>query len=88
MSRWDMILLWVITLLLFLSAGMKIQLAKKKNQPYTTGWKIQIFLFPVIMAVVLALLYLTQLDLVIPAIFFGIIQEIICWGIRKKHHQP
>lgn len=84
MSTIDYILLWVITILLFLSAGMKIKLGEKKNSPYGLGWKIQLFVFPAVMALVLLCAHLGIHSLVIPGIFFGIIEEFVCWCIRKK----
>lgn len=78
------ICLFVMTILLYFSAVMKIKLGEVKNQPYTTGWKVQLFLFPGIMTVALVLLYFSIADLVLPAVFLGIIEEFVCWCIRKK----
>lgn len=78
------ILICVMTILLYCSAVMKIKLGEIKNQPYSTGWKVQLFIFPVMMTVVLGLLYFAVTDLVLPVIFLGIIEEFICWCIRKK----
>lgn len=80
----DYVLLWAITILLFFSAGMKIKLGEKKNSPYGLGWKIQLFVFPVLMALALICACFGVYTLVIPAIFLGIIEEFICWCIRKK----
>ena len=84
MSTMDYILLWVIVILLYASAVMKIKLAEKKQQPYTTFWKVQLFVFPTMMLAVLLLLYFGIRDWVIQGIFLGIIEEFICWCIRKK----
>lgn len=84
MSAIDYILLWVITILLFFSAGMKIKLGEKKNSPYGLGWKIQLFVFPGLMVVALVCTCFGIYTLVIPAIFLGIFEEFLCWCIRKK----
>lgn len=84
MSTLDYLMLCVIVVLLFVAAVMKIKLAEMKKQPYTTPWKIQIFVFPVLMLVVLILLWTGVRDWVIQCIFLGIIEEFICGVIRKK----
>lgn len=84
MSTSDYILLCAIVVLLFVAAVMKIKLGEKKGQPYALGWKIQFFVFPVLLLVVLLLLYFGIGDWVIPGIFIGIIEEFVCHIIRKR----
>lgn len=84
MSTSDYILLWVVVLLLFISAVLKIKLAEKKGAPYSTPWKIQIFVFPVMLLLVLILLWTGIKNWVLPGIFLGIIEEFVCHFIRKK----
>lgn len=80
----DLTMLYILTVLLFLAAFMKLILAQKKKEQLTVGWKVQRFIFPVLMLVVLILFQTGIKDWVIQGIFIGIIEELICWGIRKR----
>lgn len=80
----DLVLLYILTGLLFLAAFMKLGLAAKKQEQVTVFWKVQRFIFPSLMLVVLVLFQLEIRDWVIPGIFLGILEEIIFWFIRKK----
>lgn len=80
----DLVLLYILTGLLFLAAFMKLGLAAKKQEQVTVFWKVQRFIFPSLMLVVLVLFQLKIRDWVVPGIFLGILEEIIFWFIRKK----
>lgn len=80
----DLVLLYILTGLLFLAAFMKLGLAAKKQEQVTVFWKVQRFVFPSLMLVVLVLFQLEIRDWVVPGIFLGILEEIIFWFIRKK----
>lgn len=80
----DLVLLYILTGLLFLAAFMKLGLAAKKQEQVTAFWKVQRFVFPSLMLVVLVLFQLEIRDWVVPVIFLGILEEIIFWFIRKK----
>lgn len=80
----DSVLLLLLTVLLFLGAILKIQLKKKKGSPYSTGWKMQLLVFPVFCLIAWAAFQMGWESLVIPVIFLGIGEEILCWAIRKR----
>lgn len=80
----DLVLLYILTGLLFLAAFMKLGLAAKKQEQVTVFWKVQRFIFPSLMLVVLVMFQLEIRDWVVPGIFLGILEEIIFWFIRKK----
>ena len=84
MSTSDFVLLCIVVVLLFVSAVLKIILAEKKGEPYSLGWKIQVFVFPVMLLLVLILLWAGIKNWVLPGIFLGIIEEFICHLLRKK----
>lgn len=80
----DLVLLYILTGLLFLAAILKLWLAKKKNEDLSALWKVQRFIFPVGMLVVLILFQTGVADLVIPGVFLGILEEFVFRLIRKK----
>ena len=80
----DSMLLLTLTALLFLAAVLKIQLKKKQGKPYSNAWTVQLFVFPVLCLIAWAAFQLGHESLVIPVIFLGIGEEILCWAIRKR----
>lgn len=83
----DSMLLLLLTALLFLAAVLKIQLKKKQGKPYSAGWTVQLFVFPVFCLIAWAAFQMGRESLVIPAIFLGIGEEILCWVIRKRQEK-
>jgi hypothetical protein len=83
----DSVLLLLLTALLFLAAVLKIQLKKKQGKPYSNAWTVQLFVFPVLCLIAWAAFQLGQDSLVIPVIFLGIGEEILCWAIRKRQEK-
>ena len=78
------LLLGLLCVLLILAALLKIKLAEKKGEPYSLGSKLQLFVFPVLMLLAVFLYRLGHKGAVVVLIFVGIIEEAICWMIRKK----
>lgn len=84
MNDSNVILLLILAVLLLVAAILKIKLAEKKQSPYSTFWKIQLFVFPVCILLALGLYFTAMKNWVIFLIFFGIVEEMVCWAIRKK----
>ncbi len=84
MTNNDILLLLILTVLLFVAAILKIKLDEVKKEPLSTFWKVQRFVFPVLMLSVLVLFYFGIADFVVQGIFLGIGEELVCWFIRKK----
>lgn len=80
----DLSLLYIIVVLLFAAAIMKIKLAEVKKEPLAMRWKLQRFIFPIMMLAVTVLFQAGVRDWVIQAVFIGIAEELLCWFIRKK----
>lgn len=80
----DTVLLGLLTVLLLLGAILKIQLRKKQGNPYAAGWVVQLFVFPVLCLIAWGAFLLGRERLVVPVIFLGIAEEILCWCIRKR----
>ena len=78
------LLLTVLAVLLLITAFLKLKLAKVNKTPYSLFWKIQLFVFPLCMFLGVGLYFTALKKWVIFLIFFGIIEELICWAIRKK----
>ncbi len=84
MNDGNLMLLGVLCLLLVLAAVLKIKLGEKKGEPYSMGAKIQLFIFPVLMLLAVFLYSGGHKGAVVALIFLGIIEEAVCWAIRKK----
>ena len=84
MNDGNVLLLIVLCLLLILAAVLKIKLAEKKGEPYSLGSKLQLFVFPVLMLLAIGLYWLDHKGAVVVLIFCGIVEEAVCWAIRKK----
>ncbi len=80
----DTVLLVLLTGLLFLGAILKIRLRKKQGNPYSVAQMIQLFVFPVLCLASLIAFLLGQDGLVVPVIFLGIVEEILCWCLQKR----
>lgn len=80
----DTMLLALLTVLLFLGAILKIQLRKKQKNPYATARKVQLFVFPTLCLAALIAFLAGQDRLVVPVIFLGIAEEILCWCLQKR----
>ena len=83
----DSMLLLTLTALLFLAAILKIQLKKKQGKPYSAGWTVQLFVFPLLCLMAWAAFRMGRENLVIPTIFLGIGEELLCWVIRKRQEK-
>lgn len=84
MNPFDVVLLWILVVLAFAVAVMRILLAKKQGKPLSLGWRIQEFLFPVLLLAALVLYQTGTADIVFPAVMLGLLEEIICMVLRRK----
>lgn len=80
----DTVLLALLTGLLFLGAILKIRLRKKQGNPYSAARTVQLFVFPALCLATLIAFLLGQDRLVVPVIFLGIGEEVICWCLQKR----
>lgn len=80
----DAVLLGLLTGLLLVAAILKIQLKKKQGTPYAAPWMVQLFVFPLLCLIALSAYLLGRKNFVIPVILLGILEEILCWCIRKR----
>lgn len=79
----DVGLLGILTAGLLLTAVLRILLAEKKKQPLGLGWKLQTFVFPVLMGLALVLWGLGR-DHVFSLVVLGLVQELVCWLVRRR----
>ena len=84
MDRTDSIWLWILTALAFLAAALRLLLAKKQGSPLPRFWRIQSFVFPVILLAAAILFQTGTADLVFPAVLIGIAEELILGAVRKR----
>ena len=73
----------VLEVLLVVASVLQILLAEKKKQPRSLGWKLQAFVFPAMLLVGLVL-YTQGKDYIFPLVMLGLVEELVCWGIRRK----
>ena len=83
MDMQDFYLLCVLEVLLVAASVLQILLAEKKQQPRSLGWKLQAFVFPAMLLVGLVL-YTQGRDYVFQLVMLGLVEELVCWGIRRK----
>lgn len=81
MDEW---LLLLLAALLLLGAFLKIKLREKQGNPLAARWKVQIFLFPCLCLLAGVCLLLGWGDFALPVILLGILEEIVCWAIRRR----
>ena len=79
----DFYLMCVLEVLLLVASVLQILLAEKKKQPRSLGWKVQAFVFPAMLLVGLVL-YTRGRDYIFPLVMLGLVEELVCWGIRRK----
>lgn len=84
MDRADSIWLWILTALAFLAAALRLLLAKKRGSPLPRFWRIQSFVFPVILLAAAILFQTGTADIVFPAVLIGIAEELILGTVRKR----
>ena len=82
----DFYLMCVLEVLLLVASVLQILLAEKKKQPRSLGWKVQAFVFPAMLLVGLVL-YTQGKDYIFPLVMLGLVEELVCWGIRQKQKQ-
>ena len=83
MDRTDGIILWALTALAFLAAALRLLLAKKRGSPLPRFWRIQSFVFPVILLAAAILFQTGTADIVFPAVLIGIAEERILGAVRR-----
>lgn len=84
MNDIDLILLWVLMVLSFAVAVLRILLAKKKGRPNGLLWSIQEFVFPVLLLVGLVLYQTGVKDVVFQLVMVGLAEEILCVFLRRR----
>ena len=84
MNDFDVILLWILVVLAFLAAVMRILLAKKQGQKLSWVWRIQEFIFPVLLLVGLVLYQSGTKDVVFQLVMLGLAEEIVCIFLRRR----
>ena len=80
----DEILIAAIGALLLLGAILKLQLQKKKASPWPLVYRIQVMVFPMLYLMAVILYLLNIIDLIVPAVVIGILEEIFFWCLRKR----
>jgi hypothetical protein len=80
----DITLLWILLVLSFLAAALRVRLAKAQGHPYRLPWSLQCFLFPVLLLAALVLYLSGIADLVFQLVMLGILEEIVCIPLRRK----
>lgn len=84
MKTTDIILLGLLAALAFAAAILRLRLASKQGRPLTFVWKIQGFVFPILLLVVLILYQTKTVDIVFPAVMLGLVEEVVCIWLRRK----
>ena len=84
MNDIDVVLLWILVVLAFLAAVMRILLAKKQGRPLAWVWRIQEFIFPVLLLVGLVLYQSGTKDIVFQLVMLGLVEEIVCVFLRRR----
>ena len=84
MDRTDGIILWALTALAFLAAALRRLLVKKQGKPLPAFWRIQSFVFPVILLVTAVLFQTGAADIVFPAVLIGVAEELILGAVRRR----
>ncbi len=87
MKTTDIILLGLLVVLAFAAAILRLRLASKQGHPLAFVWKIQGFVFPVLLLVVLILYQTKTVDIVFPAVMLGLVEEIVCIWLRRKRQR-
>ncbi len=82
----DRTLLAVIVILLFVSSVLRVRLADKKGRPLSFGWRVQTFVFPVMLLLALAL-FMAGTDVVFQLVMLGLLEELVCWAVRRKQRK-
>lgn len=82
----DRTLLAVIVILLFVSSVLRVRLADKKGRPLSLGWRVQTFVFPVMLLLALAL-FMAGTDVVFQLVMLGLLEELVCWAVRRKQRK-
>jgi hypothetical protein len=80
----DLTLLWILVVLSFAAAGLRVQLAKKQGHPYGPLWTLQGLVFPVLLLLALGLYVTGTADLVFQLVMVGLAEELVCLPIRRK----
>lgn len=87
MNPLDVVLLWILVVLAFAAAILRIRLADKQGNPQSMGWKIQEFIFPALLLAAMVLYQTGTADIVFPAVMLGLLEEIVCVILRRRQRQ-
>ena len=80
----EKILMAALGVLLVLAAILKLRLEQKKDAHWPLVWKVQVLIFPVLYLIAATLYCLKIVDWILPVIFLGIVEEIVCFTIRSR----
>lgn len=80
----DVVLMLLLEVLLLTAAVLKLALWKKQGKQVSRWTKLQVFLFPGAFLLAMLCFLMGKGDWCVPVILLGILEEILCWSIRKK----
>ena len=87
MNDIDVVLLWILVVLAFAAAVLRILLAKKQGRPNSLFWSVQEFIFPVLLLVGLVLYQTGTKDVVFQLVMVGLVEEILCVILRRRRQK-
>ena len=80
----DQVLLWVITVLMFAAAGMRLALDRKRGISRSILWRVQVFVFPAALLICAVLFQMGCRRQIIPVVFIGIVEELVFGRMRSR----
>ena len=87
MNDIDVVLLWILVVLAFAAAVLRILLAKKQGRPNNLFWSVQEFIFPVLLLVGLVLYQTGTKDVVFQLVMVGLVEEILRVILRRRRQK-
>lgn len=84
----DKVMIYLIVVLLLIAWVLRFLLAKAKGETRHPIWVLQGLVFPIALVIAEIIFETTEKDYMFGVIVFCIVEELICWGIRKKSSSP
>ena len=81
----DKVMVYLIVILLLGAWVLRFFLAKARGETRHPIWILQGLIFPAAVLAAEIIYEATGRDHMFGVIFFCIVEELICWGIRRKH---
>lgn len=81
----DKVMVYLIVILLLVGWVLRFFLAKAKGETRHPVWILQGLIFPIAVLAAELIYETTGQDHMFGVILFCIAEELICWGIRRKH---